>query len=529
MIKSTKRKLVVMVVGAFLFMLAFPMIVNASVAAITSFNMDRTTIAAGETITFSLTTTPQVNFVFADINGVRVQGTRQSGNNWQLVVSPTQSQNITVVAAPTNSVVNAALFNMPITVTNAPQQNQPNIPANVGPLDIVSITETPAIVANAVQLTVVSGIEANEVWVEFDRPGNRPGRFVRGQEQLSLRTATTRTWVINFTPQTWAVQTVRVSANRTYTTTGATNQNYTLTLSAPFVRPAIQNVNVSNRNLAVGAQTTLTIQTNTDVNFVWVMDMDGVRRNAVRTGQTATAATWTLTFAPPRTGQVVVFANATDTTINAVQRTENFTVGGGNASIINATASWIAGTNNSVRVEVTTDQFAGRVWVELPNGHRPMLNLQSGTGAQNRVWVADIHDVGNLSVLQVRASSNPNQFNTDASFTVNITGTQGGTNQQGTISLINGHNWMQSAWISHSGNGSTVTITFNTFANANLSSVWVSTPWGTQTAHRINNTQWTIQVPNAWFTTGQSLNFTFNGWLTTGQEVPGVSGLWWAN
>lgn len=527
--KITKRNLIPILFAAFIFMVAFPTVLHASAAAITSFNMDRTTISPGQTITFSLTTTPQVNFVFADVNGTRVQATRQGGNNWQLVVSPTHTQNITIVASPTNSITNAALLNIPVTVGAATPPAQPNIPANVGPLDIVSITETPAISSGFVQLTVVSGIEANEVWVEFNQTQGRQGSFARGQEQLELRTATTRTWVINFRPQTWAPQVVRVSANRSYITSGATNQNYTLTLSAPFVRAAIQSVEVSRRNLSFGEQTTLTVRTNTDVNYVWLTDMDGVRRNAIRTGQTGSAVSWTITFTPQRTGQVVIMANTTNTPGNAAQRTESFTVGGGNSTIVNATATRIQGTTNSVRVEVTTNHFAGRVWVELPNGHRPILNQQSGSGTQNRVWVADIHDVGNLSTLQVRASSNPNQFNTDASLTVNVLG--GGTqgSNSGTISINNGMNWLSGASVSHNGSGSAMTVTLNTFSNANIGFMAVETPWGLVHPQRISDTLWTVQIPNAWFTTGQNTQFTFTAWNNAGQTLNQVIGNWWAH
>ena len=320
-----KRNLLATVVGAFLMVLAFPVIASAS-AAITSFSVDRTSIVQGQSVTFSISTTSDVNYVFAEVNGARVQATLQSANTWRLVAMPNRTQNITVVASTTNATTGAATATVPISVLSAtapPVPTPPTTPTTPtapippvtsppvtqGNMAIVSVTETPALRANEVQLTVVTGVGANEVWVQFD-----DSRFRRAQELTAQRTETTRTWQIDFRPQQWAVQTVQVSANREYVFAGATTQSYTLTLAAPFVPPvvpAIQAVTPSTRTVTPGGSVTFTIRTNLDVNHVWIVDVDGTRRDASPSGSpTANSRNWTVTFVPPRTGAVNVFANA---------------------------------------------------------------------------------------------------------------------------------------------------------------------------------------------------------------------------
>ena len=510
MLNNFKHKLAIAVVGVLLIM-AFPATAHASTAAITAFSVDRSSISAGQAVTFSLTTTEQVNFVFADVGGTRVQGVRQLGNNWHLVVSPATTQNVTIVAGPTNSATNAATVTVPITVaagTNVTHGvNSPGatFPGGTGPLAIHSIIETPAVRDGHVQLTVVTGPGVNEVWVRFD--GNL---FRRGQEQIALRTNTARTWTIDFHPQNRTTQNLQVGANTVYSFAGATVHNHTLALAAAHAHPTtsvIEDITVANRDTTLGGQTTFTIRTNMDAEYVWITDADGVRYNATRT-DSLIFRTWTVSFSPQRTGSILVHANNTDTFAGAATRSEHVTVRANNARILNASASWVEGTSNSVYVQVTTNQFGGRVWIELPDGRRPMLTHQSGTGPNNRIWSAEVHDIAHLNNLQVRVSENENLFNNDYSRNVTITGGIG----QGNINLTSWDgDWLHNASISHTGSGNPATMTIHTL-HAGMTGVWIQSPWGTLTATRstVSNAQWTVEIPNFWFTAGQASQLTFN-------------------
>ena len=513
-------------IGAFMFLLASPLAVFAN-PALLSMNVDNSTVAPGQSVTFNIATNAAVNYVFAQVGANTVPGTRlqadANGNQtWTIVVQPTATANIAVFASTTNSTANAATFSMPITVTGAtppvqavplpqplPQPITPlpqpiTPPVQQGPTAIQSITETPALAARQVQLTVVAGPEANEVWVQFDR-GGTPG-YRRGQEQTALRTDTSRTFVINFQPTQWAAQQVRVGANRTYTWAGASSQDFNLTLSAPFVRPTnptIQQVTVNPRTVTVGNNTTFNIRTNADVEYVWVVDIDGNRHNATRTGQ-ATAATrnWNVSFNPVRSGSVRVYANTTNNAEGAATRNETLTVQTATATIRNANAWW---TNNNqwnnqgeVTVEVTTNYGVQRVWVDF-DGRRVRLNQSSGSGTNDRVWRGTLTNVWHTSNLTVRASLTAN-YNNDATQTVNISGGGPGFGNNNQMRVTSGGHWLSSAWVSNWNTGNNW-VTLQLTVSSDVTSLWVDG----HHAQRINNTQWSVSVPN-WNNNHRSFN-----------------------
>jgi len=500
-------------------LLAFPTLVSAN-AAITSFSVNRTSVSQGQTVTFSLSTTSEVNYVFADVNGVRVQGTLQSANTWQLVATPNSTQNIVIVANTTNSAVGAVTVSIPITVVGgggppiaAPPITSPPItsppittpaapPITAGNMTIHDISETPAIRAGYIQLTVVTGVGANEVWAQFDN-----NRFRRAQEETALRTATTRTWQINFRPERWVSQTVQVSANREYVFAGATTQNYVLTLAAPFVppvSPAIQSVSPSTRSVAPGGNTTFTIRTNLDVNYVWVVDVDGNRRNASPSGSAGAAGrNWSVTFTPGRTGTVRVYANTTNTATGAATRTEQITVQQQNVAILTPTTArwtggdwWDTGWGTVVIVEATTNQFAEHVWVQLPNGNTHSLSRVSGSGTSNRTWRAEITNVGNISTLQVHASDTSSSWTSRDSRSVSITGQHHG-GSTAWVDMQSG-SWVASVHINANG-----VMTFQTSQShgywGNWGSIWVNiSGFGSVSASSNDGITWIATLPSGW-------------------------------
>ena len=562
MFKDYKRNLIATVVC--LLLLAIPAVAYAD-AAITSFNMDRTSVDPGQAVTFTLRTTEDVNYVFAEVEGVRVQGTQQSSNTWQLVVSPTRSQDITIAANATNSIADAAMINIPIVVnaaaatpaqpiahtpsvpagnsppiTLAPVTSQPVAPgapapaapaAPTQPLAIVSIQEIPADAANYVRLLVVTGNAANETWVQFDE-----NRFRRGEEILAERTPTTRTWEINFRPNAWSSQTVSVNANREYVVAGATVQHYTLALNQPFVPPVVDvpatvlSAVVTNRTVTPGGIATFTITTNPEAGYVWVIDASGQHRQASRTGQTAINSTWTVSFAPASSGAVTIHANNINNPSGASTRIEHLTVQDQPINFSNTSAYVLNWNNNwnwnwynqgTVRVSVTTNQFAERVWVELPDGRgQRQLSRQSGTGSSSRVWTGDIENIGNVGSLRVYASRTSSLNNRDGSTSVSVSGWSNWNNNwywnnnwhwnnnwgwpghswasvhfnsnpdnRITGTQLNHHNW--SNWSTWS--DATLTITTQPNVDRVRVNLWGSTREAVRTSSVANT--WTVHIP----------------------------------
>lgn len=441
---------IVAAVSAVLLIAAVPFAVSA-VPAFTSVNMDRTTISSGQTVTFSVRTTSETQFVFAMVDGVRVQGSRVSGNDWSVTVAPSRTTTVSIFANSSNDQFNASSFAVPINVTGTTgttTTTTPNVtvqippaPANLGPIAIASITETPAENTGEVQLTVVTGVQTSEVWVNFDRVNNAraTGRFARAT--MLSQTTNSRTWVINFRPAAWASQQVEVGSNRTYNWPGATTQNYSLTLSQPFVAPvtpSINSVNVSPRNVTSGNTTTFTIATNLDVEHVWVRDVDGREHSANRTSSSAHARNWSVTFNPVRTGNVTVFANTTRTDSNASTRTENVTVNQGGATIIGTpTVSWLSG--NQTRVSVTTNHMAETVWVIMPGTNNRVSLRRTDSGLSNRTWSEDVWSSdpwGNITVGASSQTGNLNSLTAEDSRNVSHTTSNNYNNFGGIIESI---------------------------------------------------------------------------------------------
>lgn len=542
MFQNFKRNFLATAVGAFMLLLAFPMAVLAN-PALLSMNVDNSTIAPGQTVTFSIATNAQVNYVFAEVGANRVQATRlqadANGNQtWSLAVHPASTMNIAVFANATNDTSGAATFSMPITVTGAttpvapvqpvplPQPITPTPPVGqAGPIAIHSVTETPALAARQVQLTVLTGPEANEVWAQFDR-GGTPG-YRRGQEQTALRTESTRTFVINFQPTQWAAQQVRVGANRTYTWVGASAQDFNVTLSAPFVRPAnptIQQVTVNPRTITVGNNTTFNVRTNADVEHVWVVDIDGNRHNATRSGQaTATTRNWNVSFNPGRSGSVRVYANSTDSAEGAATRNETLTVQSTTATIRNANAWWTNQNNfnnqGDVTVEVTTNYAVQRVFVDHA-GRRVRLNQTSGgSGTNDRVWRGTVTGVWGNTNMTVRASLSA-AYNSDASQTVNITGNPGGSGfGNAWVNVSASGNWISSHSTPTNMISGNNNVSFNITTLQSVNSMSISGGNG-GTATNNGGNSWTITLFNVgWNHNNWNNHFTINATLSDGSWV----------
>lgn len=435
MFKGIKRSLIMAVMGAFLLVLP---VVAAQTPAITSLQMDRTTVPQGQSITFSVRTT-NANYVFAVVDGARTQGIRintdAAGNhNWQVTVNPTRTTNVVIFANATNVEHGSASMSIPVTVTGTvANPNNPTTPvnpgttpglpviplpptigdvSNLGPVGIANLRETPAIAQGEVRLTLNTGPEAAYVWVRFD--GNR---YAQGT-LISHSPAGYRTWTIDFRPRTWSTQLVQVGSNRSWNYTGASIQQLQLTLAQPFVPPTdpeIRNVVITPAQVNPGGRTTIRVTTNQHVNAVWMRDVDGWEVSARSIApNNATTRTWEITFNPQRTGTVTIYANTSRQALGAVSRQESITVRGQNVDILHAQATNIGGTSNETRVRVTTNRYAESVWV-ITNNRTIHLNLVRG-GTGNREWEAVIE--GAALPMQVRASASRNHIGVDAEFTI---------------------------------------------------------------------------------------------------------------
>jgi hypothetical protein len=432
----------------FALLLAFPLMVAASVPAIVNMSLDRTTVTPGQNITVAVRTTTQTNYVFAMVDGSRTNGSRvnTAANHvdWTITVpAPSRNADVTIFASATGNETGAANIRVPVTVTASTANETTTVTNQVttgasGPVAIQSVTETPATGANMVQLTVVTGPEANYVWIRFE--GDRYAQGTR-----TANDSGSRTWVINYRPATMQAHQVQVGSNRVYAYRGASLRNFDVTLSAPFVapsRPAIQNVDITRRDVSINDSTTVNIRTNLDATDVWIRDADGREFTATRGSSTSSSINWSVTFNPDRSGNIQIFANTSRSETNATRRSENISVRDGRnpAAIFSANAdNW--GTGQLV-ITARTNANTNTVWAEFDGRTVQLSRTNQGSGNErhwewsgNVNWNWNWNNQWNTNV-RVRASSqtgNVNSMSSEDSRTAAWGGTNWGNN--------NNNNW----------------------------------------------------------------------------------------
>lgn len=405
MFNSFKRKVVVMAC-MLLVAIVLPMSLSAQEgAAFTSFSVDRTTVAAGQSVTFSIRTTG-ANFVFAVVGGNPIQATQIAQDTWNLTVLPAYPQTIIVYANTVNAIEGAATVSIPVAVGAGTAHVTPGVTG--GQHRIYSITETTATAVGEVVLTVVTDAAAGSVWV------SQNNRYFQGR-QIS-QTGTQRTWEVAYRPQQNVRHNVQVSANHSYVLdTLMASQTFDVRLVAPFVpptRPEIRSVSPTSRTIDDRERLNINVRTNLDVEHVWAM-VDGSRVNARRGTSTATLRNWTIEIRPDRTQDVWVYANYTNDTSGAVRERVRVTVRDrweSDARIdrvrVNGQSSNVrVGSNEWVDIEVRTSDSVTHVWARV-NGEWRSMSRGSRIGDLREWTLSDRIDYTQRIDITANTSNN---------------------------------------------------------------------------------------------------------------------------
>jgi len=411
-----RRKLLTLLVSLVLLASAFPLSVSANTgAAFTFATVDRTSVNAGQQITFTLRATG-ANYVFANAGGNFVPAVRQ-GDNWVIVLTPTQSMSVVVHANTINAQEGAATLTIPVTV-QAPAAQQPVTPQQPqqqqGRHRIDSVTEIEATQQNSVTLRITTDSASQVVWIS-----PAPGRYMQATRRDTSGDQTT--WEITYRPQQFAPHQIQVSANHAYLLDGnEATQTVSINLAAPFVQPLqpmISRVTASPSTVDRHERTTITVRTNPDVEFVWAT-INGRRESARRGTTSATARTWTFENVRPDQSQTIrVYANTTDNTAGAatdsvrinVREDENpriVTTPHADRTVLSL-QGW-HGWNEATFIEVRTNAAASHVWAITDRGE---ITAHRHTTASNneQIWRINVsrHDfthTGHRSVT-IRANT----------------------------------------------------------------------------------------------------------------------------
>ncbi|MCL1987363.1 MAG: hypothetical protein FWG64_05260 [Firmicutes bacterium] len=446
MLKNLTNKFIV--AFALLAVLAFPstfMAADVGIPAFTHLTVNETSINQGQTVTFSISTV-NAAYVFAESAGVRIPATMQTGDNatrravWTLTVQPSATQSVSIFASLDQETVNAASIVIPITVnalgavtpvtptapvpTQPVQPVQPQPPAQTGNV-IFDVSETQATAAGMVTLTIITNNEPGTVWINVSE------RFV--QATRISQNATESVWEVSYRPLNFAPHQILVYANQEYVLDGSeVSQTVSVQLTAPYV-PAVSPADISRSSLNatsidLGAQVTLTVRTNADVNHVWAT-VDRARVNLTRGSTTAgnnPQTTWTATFRPNETQEIPIFANIENNETNAATDRVRITVR--DRGFSDAPGDWIQRAdltgNNFLQVgEVTeitvrTTPNVSRVWA-MVDGRR--LDGRRMAGSQSdSTWVISNVVPQRTQTIEVFATPNTDERNA-ARRNVNVT------------------------------------------------------------------------------------------------------------
>ena len=356
---------------------------------------NRTSVIQGAPVTFTVYVSSGTNFVWARSGANVIPAEPAAGAPlgapagtivFNVTVVPVATGNVYILANTTNDVATAVSRPMHITVSDGMAVQ----PGAVGGIQIIGISETRALQPYSVQLTVVTGTGANEVWV---RIGSYPYSWYRGR--LQSETPTSRIFTINYTPLAFVPHRVQVGSNTTYNLVGASLQYFDVVLAAPYMprlNPEIFGRTLSAGSVNVGNTLTIRVTTNQDAYAVWVRCVDGFETVGRRIPPHVpeTVRNFEVMVAPYRTGALTIFAGTGVGDPHAVYVAENIVVNVPQVYITQAVVTQVANSaNEEVTIRVTTNPNVGSVWAVLPDGETIRLNLVGQPGAQGlRTWEA---------------------------------------------------------------------------------------------------------------------------------------------
>jgi hypothetical protein len=188
-------------------LIPFSVSASALIPAYTGFATTETSIKAGESVTFTISTLAAVNHVFTEVDGVRVNAVQQTRpvppegtKNWTLTFIPAETQVVTVHANITNVIRDAAVISIPVTVTGT-------LPGVVA-ISSVRRNATEYFAGDAVIFTIVTSEAAEHVFTQVD------GAWIRAVLNQTNEETGDKTWQLTARPQ--VTQTLRIYANTEY-------------------------------------------------------------------------------------------------------------------------------------------------------------------------------------------------------------------------------------------------------------------------------------------------------------------------
>lgn len=231
------------------------------------------------------------------------------------------------------------------TPTPTPAQTQPTIFGASLSKDTIALNE-------AAVLTVKTNSAVNYVWVNYDGSNN-------AATYQSSDSSGSKIWTLTCYPT--KSQNMTVYAGLSQALTGASSKSVYVAVSA--VSSVINSVTSSKNPVSSDETVTLTVKTNSAVNYIWV-SYDNISANASHQSTDSSGVkTWTVNIKPSKTQTVTVYANAAQSVTGAAIRnfdiTVNTTVTLNSASVSKSSIN----ADETVTLTVKTNSAASYVWI----------------------------------------------------------------------------------------------------------------------------------------------------------------------
>jgi hypothetical protein len=233
------------------------------------------------TVVLTVETNATANDVWVQFDGTpgkfsraRMENDTGAIKTWTLTFRPNGLQTVTVNANTAYVVRGAASQPFAVTFSATPAAGEAAVtPVTTGggraTISNVRSNRSDLVTNESMTLTITTNLHATNVWVRVD------DRDVAAR--LSRTTRASQTWTVTFTPA--RSQTMTVYANSADTTDGAVTRTHRVTVNERRLDNArVRSAVASNTHINSG-WATITIETNSSANHVWV-EFGGLRRNA---------------------------------------------------------------------------------------------------------------------------------------------------------------------------------------------------------------------------------------------------------
>lgn len=283
---------------------------QSSVPSIVSLTASKSSVDYGETVTLTVRTSANVDYVWAEYDGTHKNASFQSTytngeKSWSVSIAPSASQRVRVYA------------NVASRSTTGADSRSQDITVYASSPEIFSVTSSQS--GESYTFTVKTNSIVKYVWVSCDNS--------KTYASSKSSSGDTKTWTATVSPS--ASQRVHIYANSSDSQSGAVYE--TQQVSAGVSAPKIVSYKTPNGTwIMPGDVFTVTVSTSGNVNYVWVEDVGGEDWQGFLTSSGNSGnQQWEVNCTPSGEGRIklYIYASTGDSSSSAATEVIYITIG----------------------------------------------------------------------------------------------------------------------------------------------------------------------------------------------------------